>query len=466
MKKLWRGLPLILLICGIMVCPGCKKETDTETPVQPEPVKEQVSTKPEKKEQSPDWSQLKLGEPVTFEMKYRGCSGTQDDIDPSCGWYGFGTSTSSDSTFFKAVQEQTKNKLIACNTSNFPGGSPGVFELKDNSVITLYFDLNGDGKLDENEKISPIENGNNPFGDGKCFVTPDFQNKTRNNNEIPFRIMACTRLNDNGNLSAYWTPMGMFEGTAKVEGEEYKVYLFTSFHAGSYTKFGNSSIGIVKGSETNRYVNSNTLSSINYFNDKFYRIKFDDADTSDDTLSATVAEDKGERGKVAIKLKGKEELKADLTYAIVYGATDRSINFRFNKGINELPVGDYRFSYGQIKFGKDSTDEFSTSFEGESSFSVEADKTTEVELGDVKTEITAVEYNKRYNGDKEYKSEFAEGTHVYLDVDFIGNAKESYRDFYKLVKEENRTRREGIPVHITIADQDNNQIASEDLEYG
>ena len=459
MIKLWRGLSIILLLCGMAISPGCKKDADTGKSDQPKPVQVEV-------QKQPDWSKLTLGEPVSFEMKYRGISGSEDDIDASSGWYGFGTSDSSIAPFFKAVKDQTDNELVACESSYFPGDSPGVFEYSGNDILALYFDLNGDGELADNEKISPTENASSPFGDGKCFITPDFQKKSRNGSQIPFRIMACTNQNGDNKPNVYWTPMGMYEGSAKIEGEEYKVYLFAPFHADSYTKYGSSSIGIVKAAEAQKHVSSNTLSSINYFNEKFYRIKFDDADASDNILTATIAEDKGKRGKVAVKLTGKEALKADLTYAIVNGAKERSINFRFTEGLNELPVGDYKISYGQMKFGKETTDEFRTTFENATPFTIEADKTTEIELGNIKTIITAVEYNKRYNGDKEYKSKFAENTHVYVDVDFIGNAKESYRDFNKLVKNENRTNSEGLPVHITITDQDNNQIASEDLEYG
>ena len=463
MNKLWRGLTLILLAGGICISPGCKKEADTESPAQPEPEVQQVQ-----KEETPevDWSELKLGEQVSFEMTYRGCSGSKDDISPSSGWYGFGTSENSDSPFFKAVKEQTENKLIASNSSYFPGGSPGVFEQEGDDVIALYFDLDGDGKLAENEKIGPTEGANNPFGSGNCFVTPDFQHKTRTNKEIPFRIMACVNMYGGGNLDAIWRPMGMFEGKAAVDGVEYNVYLFAPFHGDSYTKFGSSSIGIAKADDSNRNIMSNSLSSINYFNNKFYRIKFEDTDSKDKTLTAIIAEDKGERGKVAIELKGKEELKANLTYAIIYGADDRSINFRFSDGVKELPVGNYTFTYGRMDFGKDSTEEYRTTFENVEKFSIKAGETTKVELGNIKTEITAIENNNRYNADKKFKTEFPEDTNIYVDVDFTGTAKESYRDFYKLVKENNHTSQQVMPIHMTITDSDNNEIMSQDLEYG
>ena len=472
MMKLWRRLITISLICGIWFSPGCKKESESETTAQPQPVPQKVQPEPQQ-----DWSQLALGEQVSFEMTYRGCTGTNDDINISCGWYGFSERDCKDKPFLKAVKDQTNKNLLTYQSEYFPNDGIAVLEYENDTSLTLFFDLDNNGKISDDEILKPVENARQQFGNGSTFVTPDFEKTTESGDKIPFRIMACTSSNNGNRPNIYWTPVGMYEGSATIDSQKYNIYLFTPFHAKSYTRFGRSDIAFVKADDEDHRnrINGNTLSSINLFNDNFYRIKFDSSGNSNKTLTATLAEDKGPRGKVEFKLKGQQDLKAKLTYASIYGDSDNTVNFNIKDGFNELPVGTYKISYGRMDFGKDNTDEFNTSFEGWPKFTIETDKTTTVEFGDIKTEITAVEYNQRYRSNKEFKDEFPENTHIYLDVDFTGLAGESYRDFYQVVDEvikrpdgsTNTIRnRNELPVHLTISDSNNNVVESTDLEYG
>lgn len=77
-----------------------------------------------------------------------------------------------------------------------------------------------------------------------------------------------------------------------------------------------------------------------------------------------------------------------------------------------------------------------------------------------------MEQNKRYNDDKTYKTEFPQGTELYIDAAFVGMAKESYRGFSQMVKKDNYNRQEDIKARILITDSKGNEVINKELEYG
>ena len=191
-----------------------------------------------------------------------------------------------------------------------------------------------------------------------------------------------------------------------------------------------------------------------------------DSDPENRTLTVTLAEDKSPRGKFAFNIQGSEGLKHRISSMNIQGAKDKTISFRIRSGMDELPVGDYAVSYGSISYGKDKAEGHSTSFQNVPAFTVKADETTTVELGKVSSEVRAVDLAKRYRSDVKYKTEFEEGTSLFVDVVVTGIAKEKYRSFDRKVKKENYTTNESYPAKLTIVDSDNNEVVTTDMEYG
>ena len=83
--------------------------------------------------------------------------------------------------------------------------------------------------------------------------------------------------------------------------------------------------------------------------------------------------------------------------SLATGAEDERIYFNTQKGMDQLPVGNYSISHGSFTYGKEKPEGDSTSFQNVSAFAIKKDQTTTIELGKPEIKTQAVEQNKRYN---------------------------------------------------------------------
>ena len=414
---------------------------------------------------SPD---VPTGEPVTIELKYRGITGQKDDLRVY-GRYGFGSSTEVDSAFIDAVKAKTDNPIFISRNPYLPDRQYTAVEYKGQEIVAVYFDLNGDNALADDEKLLPAKvSEENRRGDNTTvFLTPDFTVTSKDGRKVPFRVILWVNFyGDSTQPYVTWWPMGVYEGTAKVAGEKMRFYLFPDFFEQSYSAFGSSNYAMVPTSNKDQYLPRRSLSSLIAYKKIFYRLAVKADENDPQRLSVVLAEDKSPRGRIAFDLQGGEDFKSNLNNATLQGAKDKSIYFSISRGMEELPVGEYMISSGYVNYGKEKPDGYSTSFSKVPAFTVKDEKTTTIELGKPQPKIGAVELSNRYNSDKKYKTEFPEGTPVYLDLTFTGMAGETYSGFRQRVQKENYTTSEYMKAHLEIVDAQNNKIVSEDMEYG
>ena len=135
------------------------------------------SLKPEQQQvsQPPAPTQTADEEVVVFEMKYLGLSGAKDEIRYNAFW-GFGE-REEETPFIKEVKAKGGEFSMAYNPY-FKGAEWSAVEVKDNKAVAFYFDLNADGKVQDNEKILPIEDVEPGSANRTEFVTPDFMMTT------------------------------------------------------------------------------------------------------------------------------------------------------------------------------------------------------------------------------------------------------------------------------------------------
>ncbi len=107
---------------------------------------------------------------VAFDLKYRAQTGGADDISYH-SYYGFGGSDTETMTnaFLQDVRKKASNLHYVYNYV-LTGRNWAAVEYRDRQARALYFDLNADGKLAENERISPTRK----VDSGVEFITPDF----------------------------------------------------------------------------------------------------------------------------------------------------------------------------------------------------------------------------------------------------------------------------------------------------
>lgn len=450
-------------IIAILVLSGCKKDPPQSTHVQQRPpVVEQA------KPTLPPADQL--GEKTTFEMTYRGITGKEDDLQANGGW-GFGSSNDTNTSFINAVKKKAKNELYISRNPYLRDQEITPVEYKDKEVLYAYFDLNADGKLSDDEQLSPakdIGERSRRGDDTTVFITPDFTVTNEQGQKTPFRVLLWVSFySERKEPNVTWSPMGVYEGFADLNGQPMQLYLFPDFSSKCYAKYARSRYGLVPASQDkSKYVSQATFSSLVVHDKRFYRMVVDEVNPSTQSMKISLIEDKTPRGKIALKVNSKEELKHSLNSASLRGAKDKTVYFNIQKDMSELPTGDYAISYGYIQYGKEKTEEYSTSFQDVPAFDVKKDQTTTIELGKPEIKIQAVELNKRYNSNKVYKTEFSEGMEIYIDASFVGMAKETYRGFDQRVQKENYTTNESIKARILIKDSQGSEVVNKELEYG
>lgn len=418
--------------------------------------------------EAPFSADMPTGEPVAIELKYHGITGQKDDLR-AYGRYGFGSSDEADSPFIDAVKAKTDNPILISHNPYLPGRQYTAVEYKGPKVFAVYFDLNGDNALTDNERLEPakVSEQYRQGDQSTVFLTPDFTLPAEDGGKVPFRVMLWVNFyGDSDQLSVTWSPMGVYEGTAKLGGQKMRFYLFPDFFKKSYHAFGSSNYAMVPTSNKDDYLPRRSLSSLIAYNKTFYRLAVKADENDPQHLSVVLAEDKSPRGRIAFDLQGKEDFKSNLNNATLQGAKDKSIYFSISPGMEELPVGEYVISSGYVNYGKEKPDGYSTSFSKVPAFAVKDGETTTIELGKPQPKIGAVEQSNRYNSKKEYKTEFPEGTPLYIDLTFTGMAGETYSGFQQQVQKENYTTLEYLKAHLEIVDARDNQIVSEDMEYG
>lgn len=411
------------------------------------------------------------GEPVVFELRYRGISGRKDDLQAR-GGYGFGGSDGENSAFIRAVKEQTDNPVYISHNLFLTDRQYTAVEYKDKEVLAVYFDLNADEALSPAERLTPtnVSQENRRGDNSTVFLTPDFTITTNDGGrrQVPFRLILWVNFyGDSTQPNVTWFPMGVYEGTAKLNGEKMNCYLFPDFNHLSYTVFGASAYSLVPASQKKSdYVWQCTLSSLIVHDKTFYRLSLSHDNNDPKRLFVVLAEDKSPRGRIAFKVHGGDNFNHRLNNANLSGPKDHRIKFSITGDMQELPVGEYAVSSGYLNYGSNEPLEYSTSFSSVPAFAITDGETTTVEFGRPQAKLRAVELKHRYHSNKEYKTQFPEGTPIYLDLTFTGMAGETYRGFQQRVQKENYITQEYTKAHLEIVDSAGHPVLSEDMEYG
>jgi hypothetical protein len=401
-------------------------------------------------------------ETVVFEMTYRALNKPDDPLSYRAYW-GFGGIDGANDPFVQAVKRRVKDCTVVYNRA-LPKAQWSVVELQDQRPIALYFDVNADGELSEQEKFLPAVPSGSNFGYPYAFVTSDFLIR-KDQREIPFRVMLVGNTYGDSRVSYMWSPAGVLEGQANLAGEPMRLVLYANGFSGSFTDFGSCSFMLLPaGQKLEGYLPRSPLSSLIQHERTFYRLKLSGTHEKDKTVRITFEKDTTPTGHLAAALRGKETLKARIASATIQGATDNSIQFQVADLALPLPEGRYRLGYAAVSYGAERDDEWRIMFNEGPTFEINAGKTRQVALGGLTLSVSAVDEKDRYNSNAREQSTYVKGTTIYLTPRIKGKVGEVYTRFSQ--KNATGNNFTDVKPHLTILDPDGKTVASADMEYG
>ncbi len=400
---------------------------------------------------------------IVFDMKYRGLSGIKDELRHN-SYVSYG-GRENDTPFIKELKKDNK-ELHAVYNPDFGKAQWSAVEYKDKKALAFYFDLNADGKVSDNEKILPIPAEKSGNSRGTEFVTPDFVFNTSDGRQVQIRaLLQVNFYGDSSRPNCMWSPSYVLEGISTVEGEPKKLILYTSDFSGSFKKFGWSSYSLLKkGEDSREYVPKQMLSSIINHEGQFYHLKLYGSHEKDKSIRAVLEKYTGATGKLAVHLSGKTKLSSTSSRMSILGSKDTTIQFNVPSGEAELPTGAYKLNRSYVDYGKEKDSEWQLDFTEGPEFTIEADETSEIELGKPVLSISAIDENKRYRSDVKEQTVYSRGTNIFISRIIKGKTGELYGKFSE--RDENNDRLTAIEPDIWIVDADGKEVAAAKIKYG
>lgn len=404
---------------------------------------------------------------AVFELSYRVQTGSADDIQYHSYW-GFGGSSEEarKSPFIREVQKRASRLYYAQNPS-LRGREWTAVEYDRRQPLALYFDVNADGKLSENERIPPTRKTDY----GLEFITPDFSNSLEAGGEVLCRaVLQVNFYPGNSEPNCMWSQGAHLEGSATIDGKRKRLLLYANRPGGQYEAFGSSDFSLLDAGEelqAGQYIPRETLSSLVCSEGHYYRLAIEGRRSNGLPARVLLTRDTSPTGTLDAKLTGSNALQAPLSSLYLHGVDDKTVFFRVDTAKGNaisLPEGSYAMVSGTASYGSGKNPDWEVSFTGGPSGTVKAGQTLELAIGQPVLTVRAVEERQRYNRDQAGSTTFAKGMRIYLEPKITGKGTEVFGRFRQAP--DGRGDKADRPPKVTITGPDGKQLLSQTMEYG
>ncbi len=402
---------------------------------------------------------------IVFDFKYRAQTGGTNDISYFSFWGSGGAAQEAKSnSFIQAVLKKASNVHYDQNPT-FKGREWAAVEHKNGQATALYFDLNADGKLDDNECIRPTRQTSS----GVEFITPDFLNPLEGGGQTLCRALLQVNFFSGSEPNCMWSPAAVLEATATLENEPARLLLFASSPGQGFDRYGNSRYALLLGKQADTsakdYFPRETLSTLINAKGQFYHMTIEGRRSNGLPARALLAKDTSPTGGLAAKMVGSNQLQSTFTSIYLQGVDDKTVFFRVASSNDTLtlPAGAYALSSGVASYGKSNSHEWEVSFAEGPRGTVKAGEVVEVALGRPVLRVRAVDEQNRYDPKALESATYKKGTKIYLEPKITGTGNEVFSRFRQ---PDAKGKRQDRPPVITITSSGGKQVLSKTMEYG
>jgi hypothetical protein len=399
---------------------------------------------------------------IVFDMAFRGLDDPEDPLF-FAGSYGYG-GRDQDTPFITDLKRYGVKNLSIVYNMEFKDTEISAVELSKGKAVAWYLDLDANGKVSANERITPLPPGKSD--NETRFLSPDFSFTNREDQQVCFRALLRVVMSRKGEVTyAMWTPACVLEGRGTIDGSPAQFVLYPRGFSGMFDQFTGSYASLQIGTDQMaKRPDRGILSRLMVVNDRFYRVQLLRAPDKGQALRVALTEDTSRTGRIKAQLTLTDDATGEFSYARITGARPQdNISLLLPKTSMTLPVGDYRLQGAGLRFGTDQDKRWEVDMSEGPLFTVEADKDITVALGKPRVALRAVDNRDRYRPDAESKTTYKQGTLIYLNREVKGQAGEAYGRFQTTVKKHRHT---DVEAHLTITGPKGKQILSKDLEYG
>ncbi len=404
---------------------------------------------------------------VVFDLKYRAQTGEPGDISYHAYWGYGGSSEKAESNAFLQDVRRKASHLYYVQNPMFKGREWSAVEHRGRQASAFYFDLNANGKFEDNERIPPTRKTDQGFE----FILPDFMQSVGEGQSLCRVLLQVNFYSRGSEPNCMWGPAAVLEGTATINDQPGRLLLYVDRPGGAFDQYGSSDYSLLLGDagkiSPGQYVPREMLSTLICSEGEFYRLTVEGRRSNGLPARVLLVKDTSPTGTLAVKLAGSNVLQAGLTSLYLQGADDHNVHFRCDcsKDKLTLPVGTYAIVRGEASYGSSIARDWEVSFTGGPAAAIKAEEVCAVGLGQPTLKVRAIEERERYQSNPTESASFKQGTPIYLEPKIVGKGGEVFGRFRQATARSGNDKSDRPP-RITITRADGKQLLSKVMEYG
>lgn len=400
---------------------------------------------------------------IVFDMKYYNGSLVEKKLP---FYMGFGLNPiddykfkQMDKTFLNEVKKECPD-IKVFTIYHFQDNQYVYVDYKNKKILAMYYDVNQNGKLDKNEKLTQYFK----FGVYK-FITPEFEIESSDGRKVPLQMLFEAEF-ENGKKQPFitWYPASYFLGTTKVKGQIYNLCLMMDVFkkSYSYTKLDASHFVLIPINKKISKANSKEITSQINFNDSIYNVSF--MDFSKDSKSFQVEFIKNKTSLVDFKFEfiGNNKIKTKIGYIEFLSDDGETIKITKHDKIRKLPIGRYKIKSALIHYGKKWDQNYHCFLRESDYFDIKKNNINSIIVG--KPQIVMNVNRKGLNGDIEDKEAktINIGDSLNIGLSLKGMNQEYYGTFRRRKRDYSDTNIEPM---LKVIDSDGKEVFSNELFY-